>query len=374
MGGSDAGGIRRALSHHAPGRLGRVRGRRSAPRRGAARGNRRAASARLPGFECEAILINAQQLHQDREHLGHQQQQHGHQHEPHRRSSASRRAGAERPQRSTAGARRERASIRFARRQRFMRTAGRPSSTSIAIQISPMALNYEKLVNCRIPEVEQQLTKRDTMLYALGVGLGADPCDAQQLQIRLRGRTSSRCRRWRSSSATPARGTRRPTRASRAATSCTASRDSRSSAAARSKATVVGHDAKSTGVVDKGKDRGALVMTRTARCATKQAGRSYCTLTSTTFCRADGGFGGPAGPVREPHTLPESTPDATCDLPTLPAGRADLSVIGRLQPAARRSRLREEGRLQDADPARPLHVQRRRTCAAEDVLRLRPSG
>lgn len=46
-----------------------------------------------------------------------------------------------------------------------------------------MAINYEKLVNWSIPEAKQHLTKRDTILYALGVGLGADPCDADQLRF-----------------------------------------------------------------------------------------------------------------------------------------------------------------------------------------------
>ena len=45
-----------------------------------------------------------------------------------------------------------------------------------------MAINYETLINWKIPEVEQQLTQRDTILYALGVGLGADPCDENQLK------------------------------------------------------------------------------------------------------------------------------------------------------------------------------------------------
>src|SRR5256885_2665682 len=45
-----------------------------------------------------------------------------------------------------------------------------------------MAIIYDKLINWKIPEVEQQLTKRDTILYALGVGLGADPCDVNQLK------------------------------------------------------------------------------------------------------------------------------------------------------------------------------------------------
>ena len=46
-----------------------------------------------------------------------------------------------------------------------------------------MPINYDKLINWKIPEVHQQLTRRDTMLYALGVGLGADPVDIKQLRF-----------------------------------------------------------------------------------------------------------------------------------------------------------------------------------------------
>jgi hypothetical protein len=43
--------------------------------------------------------------------------------------------------------------------------------------------SYERLLQYRIPEIEQTLTMRDTMLYALGVGLGADPMDGRQLRF-----------------------------------------------------------------------------------------------------------------------------------------------------------------------------------------------
>ena len=46
-----------------------------------------------------------------------------------------------------------------------------------------MAIHYDKLLGFDIPEVEQRLTRRDTILYALGVGLGSDPCDASQLRF-----------------------------------------------------------------------------------------------------------------------------------------------------------------------------------------------
>jgi hypothetical protein len=43
--------------------------------------------------------------------------------------------------------------------------------------------SYERLLEYRIPEIQQTLTMRDTMLYALGVGLGADPVDERQLRF-----------------------------------------------------------------------------------------------------------------------------------------------------------------------------------------------
>jgi hypothetical protein len=46
-----------------------------------------------------------------------------------------------------------------------------------------MALAYEKIMGFKIPDAEQHLTRKDTMLYALGVGLGADPCDTNQLKF-----------------------------------------------------------------------------------------------------------------------------------------------------------------------------------------------
>jgi hypothetical protein len=46
-----------------------------------------------------------------------------------------------------------------------------------------MAIDYETLMNWKIPPVEQVLSKRDTRLYALGTGLGADPMDEAQLRF-----------------------------------------------------------------------------------------------------------------------------------------------------------------------------------------------
>jgi acyl dehydratase len=86
-----------------------------------------------------------------------------------------------------------------------------------------------------------------------------------------------------------------------------------------------------TGVVDKGKDKGALIMTEcTVR--EKASGDTVCTLTSTTFCRADGGFGGPDGPVNSPHPIPDAPPQHVCDLPTLPQAALIYRLSGDYNP------------------------------------------
>lgn len=46
-----------------------------------------------------------------------------------------------------------------------------------------MPLDYDKLLNWKPPEVRQKLARKDTILYALGLGLGADPMDERQLRF-----------------------------------------------------------------------------------------------------------------------------------------------------------------------------------------------
>ncbi len=46
-----------------------------------------------------------------------------------------------------------------------------------------MTIDYDKLLDYPIPVVETELTERDTMLYGLGVGFGADPVDRDQLKF-----------------------------------------------------------------------------------------------------------------------------------------------------------------------------------------------
>ena len=193
-----------------------------------------------------------------------------------------------------------------------------------------MALNYEKLINWNIPEVEHRLTRRDTMLYALGVGLGADPCDPDQLKFVYE----------KDLQALPTMaivlgyaGSWHANHPELGITGSHTVHGEQSFRIARPlpvEGDVLGKT-HVTGVVDKGQGKGALVMTETT-VREKASGNVICTLASTTFCRADGGFGGPAGPVKTPPPVPETPPELTCDLTTLPQAALIYRLSGDYNP------------------------------------------
>jgi acyl dehydratase len=178
-----------------------------------------------------------------------------------------------------------------------------------------MTIDYDKLINWNIPEVEQQLSKRDTMLYALGTGLGFDPVDENQLRFvyekQLQALPSMAIvlgypGPWH---ADPATGVDR-SKVVHGEQGFTIHQP------LPVEGTLIGRT-RVTGLLDKGEGKGALILTETT-VSLKASSQPICTLTSTTFARANGGFGGPSGPARPVHELPTSAPDEVCDLPTLP--------------------------------------------------------
>ena len=192
-----------------------------------------------------------------------------------------------------------------------------------------MPIDYEKLINYPIPEVEQQLTKRDTMLYALGVGLGADPLDENQLKFVYEENlvalpTMSIILGY------PGPWHRQANAGVTASHVVHGEQGFTIHKPLPVEGAVVGRT-EIERVLDKGKDKGALIVTRTT-VREKTSGETVCTLTSTTFARADGGFGGPSGPAKEMQAIPERTPDLTCDLATLPQAALIYRLSGDYNP------------------------------------------
>ncbi|MCY4428743.1 MAG: MaoC/PaaZ C-terminal domain-containing protein [Halieaceae bacterium] len=78
---------------------------------------------------------------------------------------------------------------------------------------------------------------------------------------------------------------------------------------------------RTTGVYDKGEGRGALLLTETD--VKLSDGSPLVTLGYTLFYRADGGFGGQSEGAPVPHQLPDREPDAVCEMP----GRIDQAIL-----------------------------------------------
>ncbi len=192
-----------------------------------------------------------------------------------------------------------------------------------------MAIDYKKLLAWDIPQVEQRLSKRDTMLYALGVGLGADPVDQHQLQFvydeNLKALPTMAIilgypGPWHSA---PETGVTR-SHVVHGEQGFVIHKPLPVEGAIIGKTRV-------TAVLDKGKDKGALLVTA-CEVRDKATDELICTLSSTTFCRADGGFGGPSGPVQTPHPIPATPAQHICDLATLPQAALIYRLSGDYNP------------------------------------------
>jgi acyl dehydratase len=186
-----------------------------------------------------------------------------------------------------------------------------------------MPLNADKLTALEIPAVEQSYGPKDCMLYALGLGLGQNPANVDELAF-VYEKNLKVLPTYAFMQAYSAYWLRQPD------IGITWSHVVHGEAGVTlyepvaPQGDVIGRT-RIVNVVDKGEGKGALVYSERQICD-KASGRLLATLTQTTFCRADGGFGGPKRETPLPHALPARAPDITCDLPTRP----EMALIYRL--------------------------------------------
>jgi acyl dehydratase len=178
-----------------------------------------------------------------------------------------------------------------------------------------MAIVYEKLLNYPIPEVRQALRWQDVALYNFSVGLGQDPMDERQLDFlyepRLKAMPSMPV-----VLGAPGFWSRNPDTGIDWKQILHGEQGLVLHRPLPTEGEVIGRS-RVTGLVDRGEGKGALMYSERE---VVDAGTSelLATLTSTSFLRGDGGFGGPSGPVKRPHPEPEGSPDLTVDLATRP--------------------------------------------------------
>ena len=192
-----------------------------------------------------------------------------------------------------------------------------------------MAIDYEKLLNRKFDLLEHTYTEKDTMLYALGVGLGSDPLDEACLRFVY----EDGLKALPSMSvvlAYPGFWAKEPDTGIDWIKILHAGQEMIIHKPLPASGTVEA-TTKITEIVDKGAGKGSLIVSeRTVR--DKATGEDLCTLVSTTMARGDDGFGGSQKPSPKPDSIPEREADEFCDLPTLPQAALIYRLSGDFNP------------------------------------------
>ena len=177
-------------------------------------------------------------------------------------------------------------------------------------------INYEELLRYPIPESRQKLSRRDTALYAVSVGLGQDPLDERQLAYVDSTKVLPALPFMAVVLAPHGFWLADPKTGVDAVRLVHGEQSMQFHAALPVEGEVVGRT-RILEVIDKGEGKGALMYT-SKELLDVATGKLLASLQSTTFLRGDGGFGGPVGPVKPVHALPASAPDFRVELPTRP--------------------------------------------------------
>lgn len=177
------------------------------------------------------------------------------------------------------------------------------------------ALNYEKVLNWPFGDVAEDYTERDSIIYALSLGLGFSPTDPDELKFVYEEGLQTfptmpvvlgHPGPW---MADPETGIdvvkvlhgeqhleiHRPL---------------------PTQGSIIGRT-RVVEIVDKGAGKGALIITE-RKLYDKTTGDLLNTQRATIFARGNGGFGGPVTSAPTPHALPDREPDTAVDMPTSP--------------------------------------------------------
>jgi acyl dehydratase len=191
-----------------------------------------------------------------------------------------------------------------------------------------MPIRADLLLAHEFPEARQSYTKRDAILYALGVGLGADPTDTADLPFLLEDRlkvlptfavTLGSLGMW---IRAPEFGVDFP--------KLVHYEQATTFHAPIAPETEVISRARIATVSDRGPGRGAVVVVE-RKISDATEGMPYCTLRQTLLLRGDGGFGGEP-PAHSPSIIPEREPDAIATFAVDPRAALIYRLSGDLNP------------------------------------------
>jgi acyl dehydratase len=184
-----------------------------------------------------------------------------------------------------------------------------------------MALNYEAIMAYRPGDIRADYSQRDCILYALGIGLGMDPMDQEQLRFvyeknLLAFPTLATTLGWMGRLTDPVFGV--DERMVVLADQCVVLHRPLAP-----QMTLISRPYVKE-IIDKGEGNAAII--QITRDLTAEDGTLVATVEGSTLARKHGGFGGKVTQSPLPPAIPPRDPDRMCDLPTPP----NLAQIFRL--------------------------------------------
>ena len=192
-----------------------------------------------------------------------------------------------------------------------------------------MPIDPRRLLARPFPLIEQAYALRDTQIYALGLGIGADPLDPGQLRFVYEGQDGASLHAMPTMAnilAYPGFWAREPDTGITWQKLLHAEQEVLLHAPLPAAGRVLGRT-RITGLWDRGEGKGAWLQ-QTRDISDAETGRQLATVVQLSLLRGDGGFGdgGSAGAPPAPHAMPEDPPDQVCELAT----PAQLALIYRL--------------------------------------------
>lgn len=193
-----------------------------------------------------------------------------------------------------------------------------------------MAVTQESLLAIGAQGKEFSYDERDSMLYALGIGMGSDPMNRDELAF-----VYEKDLKVMPSQATVV--------AFDDSIFWNCGIDVQQAVHGEQRLTLhrplpaaadIVSDARATAAYDKGEGRGALIVIEMVL-REKAGGEALCTLESVLFARGDGGYGGPAGSPESLPQTPMGLADYVVEFETLPRQALIYALSGDRNPLHR---------------------------------------
>src|SRR5262245_39888927 len=193
----------------------------------------------------------------------------------------------------------------------------------------PMTFDPQKILNWKFPEIEHAYTEKDTILYALGLGCGADGPHADDFKfVYEKGLVALPTMAVVLASPGNWLGSKESTVDYTKVLHGEQSLTLHKPLPPEGKVVGVG---RIVDLLDKGKEKGAVLYAERT-IIDKATGEKVATLTSAAMLRGDGGFGGKSGPQPEPHRVPDTAPARHLDIKTYPGSALIYRLSGDRNP------------------------------------------